>query len=1499
MPIFNHRPSANWFKKLFSKGANRDVRPEFLPDGIFYDAQNMRPSSVLGNTGAVERIKGELILYTSTDPNQNSYTCIGPVSTNGHVVSFWASSVAGQAPVVVVDGVVMAQSALIPYTYDRPLQFGIQEKCNSGVIFPADGENDPLFWDIQSLIDNFNSNSGYYFGAFDPATVSVGLNAPANWPVLNKDNALQGLVDLGGSAGNPVGTYGYYQAYETANGDRTNWGLRSPQIAVPEYVVPNTTPTSRYPGGRTHGGETSILTPTRYGIEMKLRVDNKVGYSTLVLARHRVNDGIGIDNPGVDEIIARIPISPGQNNIITFVDPPDSNVLEIIPSDVAAVTQFAVHAPKAVTYANGRLIYFNMKGVSQALALTWRAVSGKLMVPITRKLTRIVGGVEVPNGYDSAYNSAYNTKAIGGDKYGIGVQTWDGLLGKGFAQDIPGLEAVQFPNRRDIKADDSLAYSDDPCWAANVNTQGPDQVTATFEAMTQGSAKKTDVASVVNVNTFQGSVYRPLSDYISQTTDPAPNTDITALVIGGVPVVSPSGERSYQPWQPQTNGTESSSGYNISPIALRILAPNDVRPDTGNIFAPTYHALGACIYGPETLPASVRAFTMLHTKRAKRVITQGAATYWLGPGGVPTDPSSKKTNGVTFFSPDMAKGAVDQSTMDDMRQNPQNYSLEFVSPLGFYTEQYASYPTDGTMDDPANRGQSTDMISYMRVMWDQGQANVGDDVPHGVQPSGTAPHGNYTSWAKWRSSNASGSFWSQGANNGNSQLQMANFEPVTEGRGNYWHITTDQYIYPADTQNIAAANAYFNDPVMRRWHQPWYIVNIVRNGQDVPAENSTTYQSSGTNIAVDSCIGISTGATQDYELLCERIEDVLPYFNTEFRYVYVSSPGQPVRIYACVTNQAYITANLASVQADIAGGGWVSPDGKTVTGLYEVIDGKVRIGTYGYIPPVNSRVNVRYVPGEAGPIRMFGFGATIGPSVFAQYDRTGSGDDYSSCMTTNGLPLPFRGYSQNPRYFMPNGGSETQQRLGVGRTDSIRQWVIMFDCETDLPLAMNVNATSLTNDRRDESQFFPAIHYIIRPMHGLPFSSGADAGFNAQYDIDYPNESVIFNKGGLRFLPDTNFDYAAPPGGVYKGFPKSGYTENLDLCTVGIASQEYDPLKNNAPGLRTFLDADLKAISDDQGEVKLISSGLGQYGQNLYLWTQSGLCRILTNKNVLTGADSTTIGLLDVDNYWGDETWIKRNAMGLPDQFWRMWSRGVAPGGGGYTDQFFWFDRKGAYRLAGDGVDDISKGKYQSVLLPILKALPADYSRQMSAVWNNVNNEMWASIAPVEGRTPKPGYLFVYSGMTNEWLGQYTYRFDEYLCHDGEVLGFRDLETYTMDTGEIISGKQLSGWAHTPVVGEVGKYKEAVRARIIGTKPDALALYNKDGILIGYADEATYGPDWIKRYDSWETFFGPLSTTDDADTWFLQDEYFFVRVIYNTPGQKEMTGLEVQLRNVK
>lgn len=1521
-PIFIHQQAAPWFKKFFNKGANVDLRPETLPEGVYYDARNMRPSSVLGNTGAVEAVGGEVLLYTSSNPLANTYVCIGVAFVSGHTVSFWCSFDPDNPPIIQADGVVMAMSPLIPYVYNRPLQIAVDEGCRSGILFPADDFSDPLFWDVQKLIDEFNAGSGYFFDGFDPESISVGLNAPAHFPVLARDNGLSGLVDLGGSIGLPVGEYNYAVRYVTPSGDRTNIGLSTPLISVPSTYQPNTNPTSRYPGGRTHGGDPDLLVPTRWGIELKFRVDNQNGYAAMEVVRQRFNGGEGINGPGIVEVIARIPLSSGQFGIIHFIDPSGANTLEVIPSDEVPAQALVIKKPKAVTYANGRLTYANFDTESQNLGLNFREVGGQKMVPITRKLTRIVGGQEVPSGYDDAYNNAYNKKAMSGELYQWGIQTIGADLGRIFAQNG---DIIQFPTRRDKKDGDSLVYSDAPCYAKNNDYTGTDPVTATFECMVQGSAKKTDLSSVVTVNIAAPNVFRLADQFTAFDPNPPGNAQIGLISTPNGPGVQVIGANAYQPWHPTDNNDPSSSGYNIPPLAARFPGPvgsTGSVQDTGNIFAPTYHALGGLLYGITNLPPSVKAFQIVRTAPAGRQVCQGIGTYLLQANN--SAPATKSTNTLTFYSPDIASGLVDQATLEDIQNNPGNYQFT-VTPVGFYTEPYAFYPTVtppfSTWPPPNSiSGLSVDMLTYAGIQWDQGQVNVGDNAPQGYQPTDGEPNGNYVG-DKWRSNatmqgNPSLPNYSylQQTGTGNALFDVTNFAPVTSGRGSFYQLQSSQYIYTPEGSTVGHLTA-FDNPTVRTFHQPFFIINIVRTNAVIPQTNSQSYLSTGTNVIVNARIGISTGVPENFELVDERLEDVLPYLGTDFRYIYVQPQGQVEQVYTCITGNDYLSdpTNLALVLTSISGGGWLSPDNKLVKGLYEVINGQVSLGIYGFVPPSGSSIFVRYDP--SAPIRVFGWDSTIAPAVFAPYDTTGSGDDASQCFQLQGLPLPYAGVGLNPRWYLPNGGQETQQIIATNCFQSIRQWVIMADLEARTPQALNVNRTSAAGDRQDEAQFFPAVHYVTRPMHGLPFTSGANAGFNPQYDTDYPDEAAIFSKGGIRFLPAFNLDYAKQPNVTSKGFPVSGYDDAnaTDYCNVLAASTQYNPLSQDSPGLRTFSTDNIKTISEDQGEIKVIASGLGPYGQNMYAWTERGLVRIMTNKSILSGADSGTIGLQAINNYWGEETWLKRNAMGLPDQLWRLWARGVAPSGGGYADQFFWPDRRGWYRLSGDGVDDISRNKYLSKLLPRLQQLPSDYTPQMTGYFNTQHNETWASIAtqtiipPLGPPQVIPGTVYVWSAMTNEWIGEFDYRFDQYLCQDGNVLGFRNLQTYTLDQGSTINDIIRTSSVMTPFIGELGKFKEAVRARIVGTRPDALALYDKDRNLMVRVDQNTidlntgqpFGPDWIKRYDSWETFISVVDASYDPTQPNPQDEFFYLEVIYNTIGQKENMSMELQLKNIK
>ena len=1580
MPILQH---LKWWRRLFSKGANRDVRPELLPDGYYTDAQNMRPTSVDGNAGAVEALRGETQLSRafmpdgSPIPGADTYTLIGSAYTNGYAVEFWASNDGSLYPSLIrINGQVMAYSFGIPYRYDRPLQIAVVEQCRSGILYPADHLNPPLFWDIQAIVNAFNAvppNNQAFFTGFNINTVLVGLNAPPSYPKLNRQ---QPLIDLGGPVGLPVGQYAYSIRWVTANGDRTNWGPESPLISVPSQWTPSgqfpSPPAfgqfgSVYPGMRTYGGDPSLLVPTNYAINLRIRIDNRNGYSSIEIKRRRYNDGQGLTGPGIEEVVGRINIQPGQTNIITFVDNPDAFDTPEIISDAEAQQQIVnIKEPKAVDYADGRLKYGNFQLENPKLDLTFNETDGRKLTSITKKLVTTVtdpntgNPVEVPDGYTNPYNSAYYKSYRRGEKYGFGIQCWDGALGKYPAVNIPGYEDYQLPNRLDIKGvngnygADSLTYSDDPIYRANVNVQGalPEgPVGATFDVITQGDIAKTDTNTLINVAVPNGNptqVRRTYDEFRTYDSGPPLNTPVTGYIDGGVTYVVPANPTGYQPWRPTGNPDDSVAGYLVPPTAGRFIGapgqggddPNAIDNESvmldqiqqgsyssGRIFGQTTHALGNLLYGVTNIPSSVSAFTVVRTPPAGRIVAQGFGSYTLysvpgEAGNLSNGPAVKDTNSLEMYFPEEAFAYLDQATREDLIANPSRYQAQFVAPYGFYSEIYGYYGDSFFLVGPSGTNPwassciaawGLDMISYARIVHDEGQVNIGEPPAGGmgVQPvvGADAPWGNYVGYDMWRSNSipgANNSYWRQAGHDGNTLMSIDSIIPITTGRTTYWRV---RFVGPIYAFTGVSAAEGFNGGTVRRFHQPWHVVNIIRVGAETPNDNIVNYVNTGCHIKMTSCVGVYTAGIQDFEIFDERWEDCVNRFGTDYRYTYIEDPNLGERPFLCITGNTQI--NITTIVNDLNANGSTVVNGVTIYGVYEqFIDSNgtryLRFGVQGPSPNVGSRIVVKYDP--TAPIEVFGGDIAVAPMIHAVQDNDFSYDDVINGtgnygVAIGGLPLPYAGFTMNPRYYMPESSDQTEADIYINFLHTIRQWCIAWDAEVPFQPAYLINATSTPQNRLDTQQFFPAVHYVPRlyRFNGSAPASGQAAGFYSQYDLDYPAETAIWKKGGIRFLPAINYDYAKQPDIDFKGSPKAGYTFDGDLCTGLIASTEFDPQNQDSPGLRTFLVQNIKNISNELGEIKLIATALSGRGQNQYAYTQKGVCLVLTNKNVLTGASGEQVSTQSISNYWGEELWITRN-IGLPDQFWRLFAKGHAPAGQGFMDTFFWPDRRSWYRMRGDTIQDIARNKYLSKILPILKQLPEGYTPQMSAFYDPLHHEVWISIKAVNF----PDQFFVYSALNEEWTGSYTYNFDGYLSTPDGNLGMRLCETYQLEDGFTINGNTREAWVMYPLVGDPGAYKEAVRSRIVGDKPDAMELYDKDMNLMVRQDQAAQeafapgtGTLWVKRYDSWEIFWNRVDQAYNAQRPRPQDEFFYVKIIYNTRGERFVTMGENQLQNIK
>ena len=1512
---------APWFRKLLGKGVNKDIAPELLPDGYARSQTHVRPTSTTGSTGAVEAVGGEVILYDANLPGSDTYVYIGGGVVNNRVVEFWASTdAATYFPVVRIDGVVAAQSANIPYTFDRPLQVAIETRCRGGIIYPADHQSLPLYWDIQDMLDNVGTAT--YFADYTTDYNSVGLSTPAEFP------RFAGLVS--GLQGLPTGKYVYSLRWVTPAGDRTNRGPETPMFSVPR--VQDFAFDSIYPGGRTTGGETDLLIPTQYGIRLEFRVDNVQGYESVEICRMRVNDGQGLSSPGIFEVVARIPITPGQFDILSYTDPGEFAVIppERIPADEAVDQQETINAPKSVELSDNRLLYANYQSNPLITDLQFGVgTTGLAVVPITQRLTTVDGtGQEFNSGHNDPFNLSYYQSFMRGERYGLGIQLWDAQCAKLPTVDIPGFEDYQFPNRRDVKGllgpygIESLQQSTDDIDAANTQCQSTEPVTPTFDVLTQGEEKRTETGTTINVSMWANLAYKPLY--------PISPADTNTLTDGwNIP--------------PQTGRYNNPAG-----------GPGTFGSDTGKVFAQRHHALGGLIHSISGIPSNVKAITVARTEPANRVVAQGFG-FWdmregtAGEGFI----AQKSTNSLRVHFPDIDAAMVQQSIREDIAANPDSYRIQLVGYYGFYQDVYGYGPIAPFGGALPGFGQAADMLMYASVTNDPtGQVNVfAPSRAYEVGPDTTSPLGQYIGPGKWRNPEFYGEWYylpfNTSPDQGNVLYNITQFVEITEGRGSYWRVKTGQYIYTPSSQSTGGAVGLNSDGV-RRFQQPVYALNIIRIGSEVPDQTTQTYVNTGTTIKMASTVGVMpSGSPQSisFRLLNERMEDVRPLVtgNTPdgLRYIWVKEPGQPERAWVNMTNMTLFDPGDV-IDAIAADGFWLSPDGTQVYGIYQVrsnpqflsfgqefssgVEHSILLGSFsapgGILPPEGTRFTVKFCGKN---IRFFGGDVTISKQVFSPYDGYYNSPFSDVDVFNNPPPMPMWGIIRSNNYNLPWGNPSGTYVLNPIRDvfsfASFRQLAVMWDAETRVNSIMNLFDPAAGTDH---------IHtnYIIRPYFNVSLSSGIANGFYPQFDSYYQdllgyNVASEFHRGGIQFKRGGgyNYDYSKQPNLTFVGLPEVGYEDRSDRCNAIAASNEVDPAQQDMPGLRTFMSTNVKFISQENGEIKVIASALaGNAGRNIYVWSQQGVSRVLTNKNILTGASGEQVATQVISTFWGDEMVLTKN-IGLPDQMWRLFVKGYAPTGAGYADSFFWFDRKGAYRMTGDNIVDISRDRFLSALIPTLQNFPSDYSLRVGSLYNPKDNEVWFSISEqvlppdppfIPAPVRIPPRLFVYNALRNEWIDQFLFQFDNYLANEQRLYGFRSLQTYDLDTGFIVNGVTREARVMVPFFGDVGKFKQMLRWRITpsgdlsAARPDEIRIYDEGMNLLSIQNEAlaaavnpAEAQYWVLWYDGWEQYAACSPPSIDPQERTPQSHGFFVELIWNSAGYKSLLAVSSQLQNIR
>lgn len=1510
-----HHP---WDNKTVQRGANTDIEPEHVArmDGTYVDAQNMRLSSQNGADGALSKIGGEVIKWTINEVGAGGYECIGRERVKSTIVAFWAHPDADTyPPIVTIDGVVMVQSFLLPYTTSTFLQLAHTEDCEYGLVFDARSNGIPLFFDIEAIVDAYNNGEDTYFEGLDITQLQVNLATPVDRPRFYE------LVNVGTGGGLPPGNYHYAVRYANEDGDVTSVGPEVGPIYVPIYTNGVNAPS--FPSAGLQGASVADMgNKTAYGVRLKFRVNNKAHFQRIQLIRIQYNEAGGIDAVPKTVIANEWLISPDQISVIEYTDVGEGT--EIVPDDETQEQRFFIVRANSVRYINYRVVYGGVEVASRQVDLTFTEVGGAKLFPITQNI-----GVK---GHADPVNNCYRRSFMRGEKYGLGVQMYDPAGGRTFVTPIPDYDDYQFPNRRDRKDGDSLLYSglDSYCWAANTDTQATDRVTPTFEVFDHDNATgKPDFERIVNIMIDGGRVINGVSPHI----DGVGSTSEDGTYQGNSAFLDTVKVAYIKPFRPISASDTDKFGlaYNVNPKVRDSSQDWQYNPQ---VFNANTHALGGCLYGVTGFPEWIQGFSVVRTRPARRVLCQAIGAYRLIEAD--EDPqangagSARKSQAQLLLSiPDYDAGLVSETVIEQFVSNPQTFLLQFVSPIGFATEHAAgaisgyinSVPT--TAVSGVYFSWNIDMISYARVLWDNGQINPDTNPSYGgATPTipGT-PGQHYTDFGSWRNNLNPNNIWYQpGQGGGNRLLQVGIGGVLLQAEpGGATRFLVD-----------LADQIYETDLISTRNHQePFYVINLIQDGAF--ADTDLGYETCNHYQKIRSVVGVYTGGTQDIELIDERVDDVLPGPAGVPCYIY--SAGNPL---LCTNGLA--PGVITTLAQDIANNGSTTdPFGNTIYGLYEVVQQAgidyIRLDANSFLSS-GAEIEVRYNPQV--PIKFFG-DVTTQPALCGIMDKSGfllpdtaafndvyvlSGvppaptvllpspqyfSNLGSSFRCFGAALPFMGYHFNPRYYVPyrgdvaglatnpNGldpysvGCVNQATYGTPWT--IRQWVVMFDAEMRAPIALAPN--EITSPLL---KTWPQVNYVQRPAAFLDTSASAqDNGVFAEYDLIYPGERSVWSTGGFKFSKRINQDYATQRGIQFVKKPEFGFVEETDLCSAIIWSARAAPNIQNSPGLRTFPAGNIYYIQNDTGDINRLFSSPSGAGFNLYAITDRGVVMVLVNKSVAYSADGSSFTLLKNDAFILDnsEVWISRN-QGMPDPWYQTAAEGAAFVGQGTIRQevLFWYNGETALALAGQSIIDIAKGRYRKA---IADHIGGGRLRNLSGVFDQLNDEYWCVV------NGKP-FVYAASPGLQGWAGAYTYDFDQYLHVDGITYGLRDGQHWVLDQDYQISGEPLTAWVKGASAMMPTTRMEWVRYKAISSnKPDRVEFYDDTNTLVAWLDpsEPAQGPLYLKLEDGWEQYIPRKNASVDPTRKRIQGRLIFHKTMHSSESPFRVILLCIQTKPIK
>jgi|SanBayMetagenome_1026888.scaffolds.fasta_scaffold01258_5 hypothetical protein len=1436
--------------KTYQKGIQSDTNKEILgrlEDGQHVDALNMRSMSMDGDNLAKKKIKGEELLYDALDnrcfvevgplPGAETYECMMTQEVNGHIIELWASTEPGRYPPFIrIDGQIVLMSEYLPFNLNYPVQYDKNESCVGGEIYITDNNVSPMVLSVLDMMDNSAMTetgecTQKYFGDFDPANYSVPVSSELYKPAFIKQESVStasGYDATFGTSGLVIGSYSYSYRLVTAEGERTPFSPITELIPVVRRKTSQFSP--QYPYSHTHGDFANIASSTDYGNHIRIKCENADAFTFLEVRRDAWQSDSAYGVPPVSAIIGSLPINNGLN-VINIFDKAEANFtgLEILDLAEQTDTFASIRRAKSVRYFNERLYLMNIGYNSRDIngEVTFVDEAGTPAFPTIEKLGKA--------GHKHPYTAAMYKSNMRGDKTGFGVVLFDSFNNPTYATELPApFTNYQFPNRRDEVSSDTQGTSYKGLVKA-ATTGGDVELTHEVFDHYDASQKKT------------GPFYDPVNVEIEFHNAP------------------------YKTLTP-TSQSSTQSTLDTSPneaVSLDSSAPED--PYRPHGFGLDYYSQGLAVKGLDTYPDWADGFSVVQTDPAYQVVAQGLGFYKVNrvPIADATDRSVNNTKDVDKFwayFPDLEHRFPDIA--EDLLNNPTSYSVQLVSPMGYFTEVYAS-----KRDSLVTTRQGVDMITYARVLRDGAAADINNYYAQtGKSGIPDADGFSYVAYGRFMNSVSGDSPAFPGNTQGNTifPLDVSTTEITTAGGGRqtYFEIGIDTTstgdIYNTFDPGFGTDS---NSPGQEEWREPMYVINLYKN-RDINSGITTQYKYTGHYVKFKSLVLESNGTSnQSATLVSERWEDCIPSLSGEVynnysglkRFVYVVDTNGVEKRWMNVTFEtipdvATILAGLAAA----APGPYNDPiltGGFDIFGIYRSTETSVDLCpqftlnfienplyTAFTVPVSGTKVYIKY--DNRIPVRVFGGDTFINESIWAVLDNEYNSNadpigDENEFIWSNPFPfkqykynnnfptLPYQGYrwwenTQGPNEYGYDEHQFCNSDLIIeARKSRIRQLVTMWTAETRCNLSFFFNLES--PDKAVSEQAFPLINYIPRPYKWDNSADPTDrAAWEAannllpEYYDDYGYEWNWWGWGGFRFLPQTNKDYSkSQTTTTYTSVPTVGFTEQTDFCTRVIWSLKRPINAQNTPSVRTFPSSNYFDLSDDTGEIKFAWSALsGDKGNNLYAFTDSGVCLLMVDKRViyeinaneLATAGSSIGGILN-------QLWIDKR-IGMSDQTWRSWAE--------YSNALFFINNKSAYMFTDNQLTDISRtGFHELFRREFLAKLGPVYQSDLVGGYNVLNGEYIMNVKDAEDFS-----TLIYGVEQQALQCQSTYNYDKYLYNNNLLYGMKDVKTFELGVGNQIDGEDMECYVTGLSNADLHYDKEFIRIRVSSnSKPERVYFY--------------------------------------------------------------------------